>query len=65
MCTIFKMRMSGAIKQLFGLHPELAPNPAASKVLKAEVGFRVINTRDNVCLCARGANEYKKQVQAD
>ena len=53
-----------ALKQLFINHPELAPNPAASKILKAEVGFRVINTRDNVCLCTRGDKEYKKQVQA-
>ena len=51
-----------AIKRLFGLHPELAPNPAASKILKADVGFRMINTRDNFCLCARGANEFKNDI---
>ena len=51
-----------ALRRILANHPELAQSTAASKVLKADVGFRMINTRDNFCLCARGANEFKNDV---
>ena len=43
-------------------HTELSQKPTKNKVIKAEVGLRLINTRDNFCLCVRGANEYKNDI---
>ena len=46
----------------FLLRPEFSRNPAQKQPLKAEVGSRLINTRDGFGICAVGGKGYEKDM---